>query len=247
MSLPKPYYEAEGITIYNADCRDILPHLEPVDLVLTDIPFNVNLNYLSYKDNLNNNDFMELLRDWFSAFKKCSSFFIVKSPTKTMPQVLPVFNDVLGYVWTIIQHSPNAMTHGPFNLSLFTQYLVGGKPIKRPNTDFFINTKQEPKSEHPAAMPIYPIQRLINWFTKQESSIVDPFMGSGTTLVAAKNLGRKAIGIEISQAYCDVAIKRLSQKVLPLDGEKKVKEGQTISQPSMLNGVAPHTKSGEVA
>jgi site-specific DNA-methyltransferase (adenine-specific) len=215
MSLPKPYYEAEGITIYHGDCRDILTHLEPVDLVLTDIPFNVNLNYASYKDNLSNEDFARLCEEWFCAFRSCSSFFIVKAPTKTMPYVLPAFNIMLGYIWTIIQHSPNAMTHGPFNLSLYTQYLIGGKPIKRPNMDFFINTKQEPKSLHPAAMPIFPIQKLINWFTEKKHSIVDPFMGSGTTLVAAKQLGRKAIGIEIEEKYCAIAVKRLAQKVLP--------------------------------
>jgi hypothetical protein len=196
-----------------------MPLVGHVDLVLTDIPFNVNLNYLSYSDNLTDEQYGALCKEWFLGFKKCSDFFIVKAPTKTMPIVLPVFHEILGYVWSIIQHSPNAMTHGPFNLSLYTQYLVGGKLLgKRPNSDYFVNTRQEAKSLHPAGMPIYPIQKLIDWFTEPEHVILDPFLGSGTTLAAAKNRNRKSIGIEIEEKYCEVSVKRLRQGVIDFYG-----------------------------
>ena len=71
-----------------------------------------------------------------------------------------------------------------------------------------------PESAHPAVFPVQLPQTILQAYATQEGTILDPFMGSGTTLVAAKQLGRKAIGIEIEERYCEIAVKRLAQEVL---------------------------------
>ena len=72
------------------------------------------------------------------------------------------------------------------------------------------------RNEHETQKPLKLIKELAELFSNAGQTILDPFMGSGTTLRAAKDLGRKCIGIEISREYCDIAIRRLQQEVLPL-------------------------------
>lgn len=75
------------------------------------------------------------------------------------------------------------------------------------------------RPDHPCPKPESLMLELVELFTDPGETILDPFMGSGTTLVAAKRLGRKAIGIELEEKYCEIAARRLDQGVLPLHGE----------------------------
>ena len=83
--------------------------------------------------------------------------------------------------------------------------------------DGFIREGGEARNGHPTQKPL----ELIKWAIEQAPpecmTILDPFMGSGTTLRAAKDLGRKCIGIEIEEKYCEIAAKRLAQEVLCLE------------------------------
>jgi len=200
--------------------EEVLPHIK-ADLILTDIPFNVDWKYETYKDNLTSGEYSHNLKIWFTAMKECGAKAIVKIPTKFDYLVTPIFNECVGYEWKLIQYSPNTTTHGQYNLSLYTQYLVGkGNTGTRPNCDLFINSRNKLETEHPAEMPIYPMMKIIEWFTSEGQTVIDPFAGSGTTLHAAKLLKRKAIGIEISEKYCELIVNRLN-KPMPLFDEVK--------------------------
>jgi len=75
------------------------------------------------------------------------------------------------------------------------------------------NVSQE-KTDHPCQLPVEMVSRWIRGVSPDGGLVVDPFLGSGTTLCAAKNLGRNAIGIEIDEGYCEIAAKRMAQAVL---------------------------------
>lgn len=80
----------------------------------------------------------------------------------------------------------------------------------------FIHNKGEGggKNLHPTTKPLKLMKEIVSLFTDPEETILDPFMGSGTTLRACKDLGRKAIGIEMNERYCEIAAQKMSQEVL---------------------------------
>jgi site-specific DNA-methyltransferase (adenine-specific) len=73
--------------------------------------------------------------------------------------------------------------------------------------------------QHPTEKPLSVMLRLIEMLTPEDGIVLDPFAGSGTTLVAARNLGRRAIGVEMDAGYCETIVDRLAQQALPLFGE----------------------------
>ena len=227
MSLPTPYYDVDGITIYHGDCREILPYLPKVDLVLTDPPYGINTK----------SDGMGKLSPWADL---CNSAFWYADWIKTCRSRLRQN----GCLWTFLNwrsmvtfQKASCDVGWPIeSLLIWDKCWIGpgGQKGLRPSYEmvalfamphFSIDDRGLPDIQrwkwssikpngHPAEKPIEGMAWLIN--ISGGDTILDPFMGSGTTLVAAKQLGRKAIGIEIEEKYCQIAVKRLGQGVLPL-------------------------------
>lgn len=200
----RPYYEHGGVTLYCGDCREVLPSLAAgsVDLVLTDPPFP------GYRNVYGN------------AYEMTASDIAGAIPTSTRslifwPALLPppIPEPDAEHVW----HKPN---HGNGSHQYERILAYGGWPRRcrvyraaaiLPNYCQFAAECVD----HPCQKPLNLVRHLL--IDANAQWVLDLFAGSGTTLVAAKQLGRRAIGIEIEERYCEIAARRLSQEVLPLD------------------------------
>ena len=214
MSLPKPYYDdGRGIVIYCGDCRDILPHLEKVDLVLTDPPYGIASIWTKGSEK----------HGWTKANQEahCRNGWD-ESPLDA------------GTLSLVVNQGKSAIVWGGnyFDLPPSRCWLVWNKPergfslaeaeLAWTSIDavvrVFDHARSEPDREHPTQKPL----KLMSWCLSQAKNIktvLDPFMGSGTTLVACKQRGLSCIGIEREEKYCDIAVKRLSQEVFDFGGE----------------------------
>ena len=216
----KPYYEHAGITIYHGDCREILPSLKAVDLVLTDPPYNCGKDYGTYKDNLSDDDYKIFM---YEVANYCIK--VGKNQAWIAPRYkLGFFLSILPGHLIVIKRG----AEGPYRAGWHDQFEIAiaiGKPskairdlwegIRLKGEGYFFT---EETYGHPGYTPIDIMKKFASILSTK--TILDPFMGSGTTLVAAKELGRKAIGIEIEEKYCEIAVKRLAQEVLPFNKER---------------------------
>jgi site-specific DNA-methyltransferase (adenine-specific) len=217
----RPYYEHAGITIYHGDCREILAHLPPVDLLLTDPPYGVGLGtdnnqskdsthlakrgYASFDDTYEN--FVTVIVPRLTAAIRLAKRAVVFSGPNIHEQVKPVG---IGGVWC-----PSAVGRTPWGSKNFLPVLFYGSPRQagRHRPTVISSTEIAEKNGHPVPKPLSWITWAMSLGSDAGDLVLDPFVGSGTTLLAAKLLYRKAIGIEIEERYCEIAAKRLSQEV----------------------------------
>jgi site-specific DNA-methyltransferase (adenine-specific) len=194
----EPYYQDDAVTIYNADCRDVLPMLDKVDLVLTDPPYPNNASH-----------FIEGI----TAAREVLQRIQVESFVFWDEMEKPLLN--IPHVATHIWHRTN--TNRPDNYEAIWHFHPDGKKKASrvlPYAVIAVGLTGVNATGHPTEKNIKLVRRLITMTDAQ--TILDPFMGSGTTLRAAKDLNRKAIGIEIEERYCEIAAKRMSQLVMEL-------------------------------
>lgn len=194
-----PYYDEDGITIYNGDCRKIIPMLGSFDVTLTDPPYGMHK------------------AEWDELIPPSEWLPLVRERSK----VVAVFCGVRGIYdypktdwcmsWTRLASTQRMGKLKGFNN--WEPVLLYGDSFTLPNDVLsFANIPDGEAGFHDTPKPLKMIRNLLGRL--QGETVLDPFMGSGTTLVAARLEGRKAIGIEISERYCEAAVKRLAQKTL---------------------------------
>jgi site-specific DNA-methyltransferase (adenine-specific) len=239
----KPYYQEDGITIYHGDNKDILPQLEPVELVLTDPPWMARPDKITRKSKgvagvinpskgIGYGTIGHFDLDVISlAFQKTTADILVICGYRELGQVISALEPIRGvFIW----HKPNGGISVAYPAPLDTAYIVWGAhkskitghmhwnsgvfSIPVPTAGCISNgerilTEENGPAAHPCQGPVELYKQLLK---AGNGPVLDPYMGSGTTLRAAKDLGRKCIGIEIEERYCEMAVKRLAQEVLPL-------------------------------
>ena len=215
-----PYYDRDGITIYHGDSLEVLPKLGKVDVVLTDPPYNtpdIGKNHRKYANTtfpMSDENYALFCRGWFEACIRLTERAIF-TPGIAHAWLYPQPR------WIIAWHKPSAVGFnrmGGFNV--WEPILVYGAPPNRINQDHYTlvprNHLKGVERNHPCPKPVELWRWILSKVSKEDEVVLDPFVGSGTTLVSAKLLGRKAVGIEVEEKYCEMAATRLGQEVMSL-------------------------------
>lgn len=218
-----PYFEKDGITIYHGDCREILPTLPKADLVLTDPPYGIGeaAKDFASRSNLARADKYER-SEWDDAPPSAETVAAVIGAGHHA--ILWGGNYFAGLApsakWLVWDKDNGANDFADCELA-WTNCPGAVRRIKFRWAGMLQEYGGRDKEQrwHPTQKPVPVMRWAIERAPADCALILDPFMGSGTTLVAARDLGRKAIGIEIEERYCEIAAKRLAQNLLPFGGE----------------------------
>ena len=196
------------------DCLEVMPLLGKVDAVVTDPPYGIGFEYPSYDDTREN--LRGLIDGLFSLREAFGRIVILCGPSQI--HVYPEANWVGCITWN------TTGSFGRFGYSQWTPVLLYGQDLKGfgsvngvTKTDTYqingggsVGFQRDKESKlHVCPKPMNIMNRMVQRYTEHHETILDPFMGSGTTLVACAKLGRKGIGIELDPDYFDIACKRV--------------------------------------
>ncbi len=222
----KPYYENSLVRLFHGDAREFLPQIGS-GLTVTDPPYNVGYGYDEYKDRMDGESYQSLLLA--AAPPPCvvihyiESLFDVSrtmgiSPEKVVSWVYPsnTPRQWRGIAWFGCRPDFNkcGQDYKNTNDRRVAKLMESGKRARLYDWWEVNQVKNvcAEKTGHPCQIPVEIMSRILK-ITDSEM-VIDPFAGSGTTLLAASRLGRKAAGCEISERYCEIIANRLEEDIL---------------------------------
>ena len=189
--------------LWLGDCLEIIPTLPKVDAVITDPPYGVGFQYESHDDT--NVGYADWCKRWFAMLGDVSDLIAISCGISNL-------QDWAKPDWTLCWHKPASMGRCFVGFNNWEPVILYGKPPKQ-IVDVFRATIVPDSSldGHPCPKPLAWGTGLVECLTTPQQTVLDPFLGSGTTGVAAVQLGRKFIGIERESKYFDIACRRIEQ------------------------------------
>ena len=220
MTYPNDYINK----IIQGDCLEVMKGIpdKSVDLVLTDPPYNAGREYDN--DNLSETQYEIFVNNFLSECKRVltdrGGLVVIIGVKYQKPITMWLFNN-MNYCWEFCWWKSNGMLNGKATFSNFEKVLWFSKNEgvyyrQKPEYTDVWNIPIRPQTNdfgHPTPKDIKGINRILHLLSKKDNVVLDPFLGSGTTAVACKELGRNFIGIEISPEYCKIAETRLKNTV----------------------------------
>ena len=212
--MPEPYFQQDGITIYHADCRDVLPSLA-ADVVLTDPPYGLSDKWVG-----GGGEFTKTTWKFNPSEAKSWDVLVEGGVVETLASFAlrvviwggnnyPLPPSRCWFVWDKKQNDEWTTA----------QAELAWTNLDRPTRVFRMSQVEaygNMNKQHPTQKPISLMRWCLRMLRDNRGTVLDPFMGSGTTLVAAREEGRDAVGIEVDERYCEIAAERLAQGVLAL-------------------------------
>jgi site-specific DNA-methyltransferase (adenine-specific) len=235
-----PYYQEAGITIFHGDCRDVLPTIGSglFRLICTDPPYNVSLEEgdVAFEGRADmKRDFGQWDYEWSPEFLLQEAARLLYTGGSMLSfcsdRLLSAFRTASGLEprGTLVWQKSNPTPHPRPCYMSATEWIVWlqkpGAPVVWNGNGATSNVRTFPicrgaeRTPHPTQKPLALILDLLSRHSHRGDLVLDPYMGSGTTLRAAKDLGRRAVGIEGEERWCEIAAKRLGQDVFDFSEE----------------------------
>lgn len=213
------------VNLHLGDCMDFLKTLPDgsVDAVFADPPYNVGLKYASYTDKKSPEEYLDWCARWFRECRRISKSVVIVTPGMvSVPMWLSDIERTHYLIaWTKQNNCSRNYIGKTSGFQTWEPILVYGKAkrcILRDSVDVPISMQKD-TGNHPCPKPLKLLRWITENFTETGDTILDPFMGSGTTGVACVQTGRNFIGCEIDPGYFEIAKRRIEQAQLQLQME----------------------------